>query len=192
MLVVPVLADEGQTSGSDSSPKGQTHEQNTTKRAANLDIGDSAKVDNGVKSALSQMVAERQQDGKLSQEQAEKLKERINSGEFPGGFPGSVGNYHGPRMMGKRFFDMDQLASFFGESATDLKTELQQGNSLAAIAQKHGKSRDDLKKFLTEQFGARASQMEIDAQGWFQGNLDQMIDRTWPIRQESPSPSATT
>lgn len=199
-LVMPVLADDEPVSDPDTSPNGQTREQNAkavyqdfiTKLAANLEISDPAKVDEDVKSALSQMVGERQQDGELSQKQAEKLKERINSGEFPGGFPRGVGNHHGPRIMGKRFFDMDRLASFFGESTTDLKTELQQGNSLAAIAQKHGKSRDDLKKFLTEQFGARASQMESDAHGWLQGNLDQMIDRTWPIRQESPSPSATT
>jgi hypothetical protein len=89
---------------------------------------------------------------------------------------------------------MDQLASFFGESTADLTTELQQGDSLATIAQKHGKSRDDLKTFLTDQFTTRESKLEGQAENWFQSNLDQLIDRTWPTKPASPdsSPSATT
>jgi hypothetical protein len=86
-------------------------------------------VDSGVKSALSQMVDERRQSGKLTQDQADKLKQRINAEEFSGGFRGLLGGRHGPRMMGKRFFDMDQLASFFGESTADLTTELQQATA---------------------------------------------------------------
>ncbi len=200
MLVMPVLADEGPVSSLAPSPNGQTREQNAkaayqdfiTKLAANVGISDSAKIDSGVKSALSQMVDERQQDGKLSQAQADRLKQRINAEEFPGGFPGMMGGHHGPGMMGKRFLDMDELAGFFGESATDLKTELQQGNSLTTIAQQHGKSRDELKKFLTDRFNARAAQKESAAQQRFQDNLDELIDRTWPIKRTGPSPSATT
>lgn len=200
MLVMPVLADEGPAAGSNPSPNGQTREQNAkaayqdfiTKLAANLGISDTATVNSGVKSALSQMVDERQQDGTLSQAQADMLKQRINAEEFPSGFPGRMGGHHGHWMIGKRFFDMDELASFFGESATDLKTELQQGNSLTTIGEKHGKSRDALKTFLTDQFKAHASQAESDAQKRFQDNLDELIDRSWPIKQPSPSPSATT
>ncbi len=200
MLVMPVLADDGLAAGSAPSPSGQTREQNAkaayqdfiTKLAANLGISDSGKVNSGVKSALSQMVDEWQHEGKLSQAQADKLKQRINGEEFPGGFPGMMGGHHGPGMIGKRFFDMDELANFFGESATDLKTELQQGTSLTTIAQQHGKSRDDLKKFLTDQFNARAAQKESAAQRRFQDHLDELIDRTWPIKRAGPSPSATT
>ncbi|CCF86213.1 conserved exported hypothetical protein [Nitrolancea hollandica Lb] len=200
MLVMPALADEGPASNSSHSPSGQTREQNAkaayqdfiTKLAANLGINDTAKVNSGVKSALSQMVDERQQNGTLSQAQADRLKQRINAEEFPGGFPGMMGGHHGPGMIGKRFFDMDELANFFGESATDLKTELQQGNSLTTIAQQHGKSRDELKKFLTDQFNARAAQNESTAQQRFQDHLDELIDRAWPIKQSGPSPSATT
>lgn len=196
MLVMPALADDDPASGSAPSPTGQTREQNTdaayddfiSKLAANLEISDTATVDRGIKDALSQMVDERQKEGKLSQRKADTLKQRINAEEFPRDFPGIKWGHHGHRMMGRRFFDMDQLAGFFGESTSDLKTELQQGNSLAAIAEKHGKSRDELKQFLTDQYGARASH----AENWFQGNLDQIIDRTWPIRQGSPDLSATT
>ena len=54
MLVVPVLADEGPISEPDSSPSRQTHKKDAkaayqdfiTKLAANLEISDSAKVDN--------------------------------------------------------------------------------------------------------------------------------------------------
>jgi hypothetical protein len=202
MLVWRALADEGSTSGSDPSPSGQACEQTAkaayqdfiAKLTANPGIGDTSKVDSGVKSALSQMVDERRQSGKLTQDQADKLKQRINAEEFSGGFRGLLGGRHGPRMMGKRFFDMDQLASFFGESTAELTTELQQGNSLATIAQKHGKSRDDLKSFLTDQFTARESKLEGNAERWFQSNLDQLIDRSWPAKPPSPdaSPSATT
>lgn len=193
MLVVPALADDGQASSSSPSPSGQTqqhaksvYQDFITKLAANLGISDTSKVDSGVKSTLSQMVDERQQAGKLTQAQADKLKQRINNGTFPGGI---LGGRPGLKAMGRRFFDMDQLAGFFGESASDLRTELQQGNSLATIAQKHGKSRDDLKKFLTDQFNARESTMASNAESKFQKNLDQLIDRTWPVKSASPSAS---
>jgi hypothetical protein len=109
MLVLTALADEGSTSGSDLCVSGQTREQIAkaayqdfiAKLTANPGIGDTSKVDSGVKSALSQMVEERRQSGKLTQDQTDKLKQRIYAEEFSGGFRGLLGGRHSPRMMGK-------------------------------------------------------------------------------------------
>jgi hypothetical protein len=137
------------------------------------------------------MIDERQQDGKLSQAQSDTLTQLINDEESPGGFHGMMSGHHGPETMRKRFFDMNELANFFGESATDLKSELQQGTSLTTIAQQHGKSRDELKTFLTDQFNAHAARNESAARQRFQDNLDELIDRAWPIKQPGPSHRAT-
>ncbi len=70
---------------------GQAQQQNgkvvyqdfITKLANNLGITDSSKVDMAVKTTLSQLVDERQAAGNLTQEQANKLKQAINSSDFP-------------------------------------------------------------------------------------------------------------
>jgi hypothetical protein len=70
---------------------GQAQQQNgkavyqdfITKLANNLGITDSSKVDTAVKTTLSQLVDERQAAGNLTQEQANKLKQAINSPDFP-------------------------------------------------------------------------------------------------------------
>ena len=46
---------------------------------------------------------------------------------------------------------LDPLASFLGISTSDLQTALRNGQTLAQIAQAHGKSASDVKTFLTNQ-----------------------------------------
>jgi hypothetical protein len=54
-----------------------------TKLANNLGIADASKVDMAVKTTFNQLVDERQAAGNLTQEQATKLKQAINSPDFP-------------------------------------------------------------------------------------------------------------
>lgn len=53
--------------------------------------------------------------------------------------------------FGIRPGSLDSLASFLGISASDLQTALRDGQTLAQIAQAHGKSASDVKTFLTNQ-----------------------------------------
>ena len=99
--------------------------------------------------------------------------------------------------------DASKLADFLGISQDQLKTELRADNAtLASVAQAHGKSRDDLKNFLTTQMktrlgqavtAGRLTQAQADQRlAAFTANLDKMIDRTGkggpgPARQRGAS-----
>jgi hypothetical protein len=75
----------------------------------------------------------------------------------PGGF-GRFGRGHGGfGMMGGGF--LGPVASFLGISNTDLQTELKNGQTLAQIAQAHGKTADDLKTFLLNQESSRIDKL---------------------------------
>lgn len=73
--------------------------------------------------------------------------------------------------------ELNDLANFFGESPSSLKSELAQGMTLAQIAQKHGKTTDELKTYLTQQF---------------QGVLDQLINRPLVPGRKAPSTTPAT
>ena len=104
---------------------------------------DSAKLADALEQALANRVDEAVADGRLTQEQGAALKARIRSGDFPllglrGGGPGLGHHGHGP---GAR---LDAAAKFLGLDEAELRTQLQDGKSLAEIAQAEGKSVDDL------------------------------------------------
>ena len=141
-----------------------------------------------VKSSANDEIDERVVNGELTQEQADAMKERIANApdEALGGFGRGMG--HGARFG---FFGGDELATFLGTTADELRTEMQgDGATLATIAEAHGKSRNELKAFLTEQFQAhvneevadgRHTQEEADQKlAGFTANLDAMIDGTMP------------
>ena len=111
----------------------------------------------------------------------------------------------------------DALASFLGITADQLHTELEaDGATLATVAAAHGKSRDELKSYLTSQAKTRLdaqvaagtlTQAEADQRlADKTANLDAMIDRSGPPHGEhgpgfgpppmdgdgaSPQPSST-
>jgi len=83
--------------------------------------------------------------------------------------------------------DPAALASFLGATVDELAAARADGQSLAAIAEEHGKTRDELEAFLTTRFEDRLQQ-GIDAATitaerattWrerFAANLDRLIDR---------------
>ena len=82
------------------------------------------------------------------------------------------------------------LATFLGISSTDLQTALHGGQTLAQVAQVHGKSTADLKTFLTSQLKTRldqqvasgklTSQQETDQLNAASTRIDQQINGTFP------------
>jgi uncharacterized protein YidB (DUF937 family) len=144
-----------------------------------------------VNSASNDEIDARVASGELTQQQADALKRRIASapdGAF--GFRGpGFGRGHGPG--GPHGVDPDVLASFLGTDAATLRTELQaDGATLATVAQAHGRSRDELKSFLSDQIKAhldqevadgRITQAEADQKlADATANLDAAIDRGGP------------
>jgi hypothetical protein len=78
------------------------------------------------------------------------------------------------------------LATFLGIDQATLRNDLQGGKTLAQEAEAHGKSRDQLKAFLTQQFNASidaeqqagriTSDQATTMKQKFADNLDTMID----------------
>ena len=89
------------------------------------------------------------------------------------------------------------LADFLGITQDQLQSELSaDGATMATVAQAHGKSRDELKAFLTDQEKNNANQAVADgsmtqdeADTMIQNlssRLDQMIDSTGGVRFGGP------
>jgi hypothetical protein len=113
-----------------------------------------AALEDALKGARIDQVDEALNDGKITQEQADAAKERIESGEGRGfGFgPGPGHGHHGfgHHGFGDRGMGLDAAATYLGLTADELRTELRSGKSLATIAGEQGTSVDGLKAALLE------------------------------------------
>jgi hypothetical protein len=154
-------------------------------------------VRNAAKAAQKDLVSQALQAGRITQEQANRLNQRIDqSNGMPFG-PGKIGP--GPKAPGAKgapaaraTFGGGELAQFLGVTPQVLKGELGSGKSLAQVAQAHGKSADQLKTFVRDQAKARldaqvkagrVTQAQADAAlKKLTDNLDQMINRVPPAR----------
>jgi len=139
--------------------------------------------------------------GKLTQTQADQITTSINAGNNyffgagrmggpggPRGDGGMRGGHGGPGGLLDR--DSAALATFLGVDQATLKTDLHGGQTLAAIATAQGKTRDQLKTFLTaevttslkaEVTAGKITQTQSDAMlSQFTTNLDARIDATMP------------
>jgi hypothetical protein len=91
-------------------------------------------------------------DGRLTQQQADRIKQRIpRDGDFPpfGGPPPGIGFgfelRHGP---GPIAFGLDAAADYLGLSQAQLGRRLRDGDSLADVAKAQGRSVDGLEQAL--------------------------------------------
>ena len=104
---------------------------------------------------------------RLTEEQADRIRERIESGE--GMFP--FGGFGKGFAMGRGMCDLgahlDDLAEFIGISADDLRAALVDGQSLTQVAEANGVSRDDLVGYLVGEVETRVAQAVED------GKIDQ-------------------
>ncbi len=150
------------------------------------------KLQDAIKSARTDQIDEAVKNGQLTQQQADALKQKLNQMPNGGGFGPGFGRGHMGGAFGKggSFGLMgaaDKLAGFLGISQSQLMTELQANNAtLATVAQAHGKSRDDLKKFITDtakstldnavKNGKLTQAQEDNALSQLNSHLDQLID----------------
>jgi hypothetical protein len=149
-----------------------------------------SKLSDALKKALENRVDAAVAAGRLSKEQGDALKQRIESQDYPmlGGAGLGFGHRGGPGMNGAGH--LDAAASYLGVTAADLRTQLQAGKTLADVAKAKGRSVDGLvaalvadeKKELDAAVAAgRITQAQADA---FLANAKQrftdMVNRTRP------------
>lgn len=175
--------------------------------AAKLGL-DTGRVQTAAKDAQKELIDEAAQAGRLPTEAASRLKERVDAGELvlPHG-PGKPGFGRGGFGRGGFGVDGPALATWLGITPEQLQTELHAGagQSLAQIAQAHGKSREALITFLTDQVKTRLDQAVTNGRltrqpadeqlARFQQTAGQIVDHVHPTggpRGPRPAPPAGT
>src|SRR2546423_12929706 len=98
-----------------------------------------------LKKALENRVDAAVAAGRLTKAQGDELKQRIESGDVPlFGGPGPGFHHGGP------FGGLDAAASYLGLTEAQLRTQLESGKTLAAVAKAQGKSVDGLVQALVD------------------------------------------
>lgn len=128
--------------------------------AEQLGVEPSALSD-ALKQALENRVDGAVESGRLTEEQGDWLKERIDEGSVPflGGFAHKgFGWGHGPHGFG----GLDAAASYLGITEDELRSELADGKTLAEVAEAEGKSVDGLVDAMVVNAEARIDQAVAD------------------------------
>jgi len=100
------------------------------------------KLDDALRTALENRVDEAVQAGRLTEDEGQRLKDAIESGDLPVlGVP--LGD-RGPLGPGHHMMSLDAAASYLGLAEADLRTELENGQTLADVARARDKSVDGL------------------------------------------------
>ncbi len=164
--------------------------------AKNLGI-DEQTLRDAIKTTSLEFLDQAVADGKLTQEQADNLRSKIESGEGAMFGFGSKGFGHdggkgGRGSMAPSFKADGGLAEFLGVDAETLRTEMTAGSTLAQVAEAHGKSRDELEAFLSSEMDERLAEavsngkltqeQADDMKASYAENLDAMIDQAMPSK----------
>ncbi len=166
---------------------------------------DRPQLDQAIQESRDEEIDERVAAGDLTQEDADRLKERLDDVPDGGFFPldGPPGDHRfrfefrggdghrfefdsddlegfAPKLKGAGFglFEMhDKLAEFLGVDEDALLDELQaDGATLGSIAEAHGKSREELRDFLLAEL--RTGVDKAVEEGWLpQDGADRLYDR---------------
>ncbi|HEV7774425.1 MAG TPA: hypothetical protein VGO48_14185 [Conexibacter sp.] len=103
-------------------------------------------------------------DGKLTQQQADQIKQHVKQDGLPLGGPGGPG---GPGMMGGPGHGpfeagLSAAADYLGLTRAKLARQLQSGKSLADVARAQGKSVDGLEQALVDEAKTRLDRAVAD------------------------------
>lgn len=134
-------------------------------------------------------------DGRLTQEQADQLKQRIESGDVPlvGAPLGGPGDHHGGPGGGLHA-GLEAAASYLGLDEGALREQLHGGQTLAAVATAQGKTVDGLTQAMQAAIEAdlaqavtdgRLTQEQADAErAELATRLDQLVNQAMPARPD--------
>jgi hypothetical protein len=98
-----------------------------------------AELTAALKQALENRVDAAVAAGRITEAQADAMRAEIEAGNVP-----LLGFGGGPRVLHGHGVDLDDVATYLGLTQDELRTALESGKSLAAIAQAEGKSVDGL------------------------------------------------
>ncbi len=136
------------------------------------------KLKAAITSAAGSVIDQAQKDGKITQSQADQLKQKVANGNFPGPFFGGKG-FHGgfgfEGHMGKGMFgaSVQDFATALGMTPQDLMTELQSGKSIADVATE---KKVDLQQVTSKVLAAVKSRLDtaVTNQKMTQAQADQI------------------
>jgi hypothetical protein len=111
-----------------------------------------SKLSNALKQALANRIDAAVAAGRLTKDEGDALKQRLNSGDFP--------LFGGLRRGGHLGFarGLDAAADYLGLAEPQLRSELQGGKTLAQVAQAHGKTANGLIEALVANAKTRLDQ----------------------------------
>jgi hypothetical protein len=121
----------------------------------------SEELEDATRAAAVDQVNQALEDGRITEEQAEELRSRIESGDFPGflgpglfEFRSHKGPGDVPGLGEHHFFPfggaLSGVAEYLGLTEAELREQLAEGKSLAEIAEAEGKSVDGLKNAVLD------------------------------------------
>ncbi len=148
-LVIGVVVVEAATPS--PSPSSSNYAQVFIDKLAKILGLSSTKTQDALKQAQLQTIDQMLKDGRITQAQADALKNRINAGAGPGlgfGFPFRHGDRFGARglLQDVRTAEVNAVASALKMSTSDLQTQLRSGKSLADLEQAKGVSDSTVRK----------------------------------------------
>src|SRR5262245_35161671 len=121
----------------------------------------SAKLEDALKGAAIDRVDAALAAGRITKDEADALKDAINSGQFPLGIGMGAGLVL--RHVGYGFGpSLDAAATYLGLTEAQLRTQLESGKSLADVAKAQGKSVDGLKQAMLSSIKAKLDQAVKD------------------------------
>lgn len=129
--------------------------------AKNLGIAPS-KLTAALEKALEDRVDAAVASGRLTKQQGDELKQRIESGDIPffaGPGLGLEHRFGGPGMFHR---GLDAAASYLGLTEAQLASKLESGKTLAQVAKDQGKSVDGLESALVKDAQAKLDQAVKD------------------------------
>jgi hypothetical protein len=174
-LVVAVASGAAIAASGSSSPSPQSFFDSVAKH---LGIS-SQKLQDATKAAEIDQVNAALADGKITKAEADQLKARINSGQYPPFFgPGFGGRHEFHRGPGMHLFGdkLSAAAGYLGLTQDQLRTKLMNGQSLAGVAKAQGKSVDGLKQTILDGAKKRLDQAVKDGD-LTQAQANDMLDR---------------
>jgi len=132
----------------------------------------SSKLSDALKQALVNQVDAAVAAGRLTKEQGAELKQRLESGDFPliGGLHREGGHHLG------FFGGLDAAAAYIGVTEAQLRTQLENGKSLAQVAKDHDKTADGLVAALVADAKQKLDKA-VSAKRITQAQADEMLTR---------------
>jgi len=112
-----------------------------------------SKLDAALKKAIENRIDAAVAAGRLTKEQGQELKQRVESGDFPLFGPPAFGpGFGAPHPF---FHGLDAAATYLGLTEAQLESRVNSGKTLAQIAKAEGKSVDGLKAAMLKDARAK-------------------------------------